>query len=427
LSAFDERCAAGSWLVGRAVSTEAPESAELAESARHIDVDRILCRLHPVLRWRYAIVAAVALLSCAQHVRGTGRDWFFFVEGSELLFGHHHPYSLRPGGLHLYANYPQLQIGPLSFIVATPLRLLGPGDGRVPSAFIMSAFVVLLVWVLEQTATRVWPAAEPSDVARRRLTVLLGGTVVAQAWAPLAAIYVHLDDVLTLGAFVGALWAVATKRPILLGIFIGAAVAAKPWGVVALPLVLAVEGGRARWRAALVAGALVVLAYAPFVVADSGTLDAVRPQVVVAHSSILHLLGVPTTDAPGWIRPVQVAAVLIVGLVAVLRGRWAAVPVVGIATRIALDPQRFLYYSAGLVLAALAWDLLRTRRPFPVSTLATFVLLDDADTLIPSATGRAALRLVLTVSLVAVVLFAPVARDPARGRATVGTRGRAII
>ena len=80
---------------------------------------RLLRIMAPILRWRYPIIAAAAVLSCAQHVRGTGRDWYYFVTGSELLFGIHHRYSLRPGGFHLYANYPDFQIGPLSFVVAT--------------------------------------------------------------------------------------------------------------------------------------------------------------------------------------------------------------------------------------------------------------------------------------------------------------------
>ena len=67
---------------------------------------------------------------------------------------------------------------------------------------------------------------------------------------------------------------------------------------------------------------------------------------------------------------------------------------VGVAVRLAFDPQVFLYYTAGLVLAAFAWDMLRLRRPFPIWTFLTFLLLDDATVLVPSATGRAILRLV---------------------------------
>jgi hypothetical protein len=104
---------------------------------------------------------------------------------------------------------------------------------------------------------------------------------------------------------------------------------------------------------------------------------------------------------------VQLVAVLVVGGIAVARGRWGAVLFVGVATRLALDPQVFVYYSAGLVLAAFAWDLLRSPRPLPLWTFATFLLLNDAFILVDDATTRALLRLVLVAALLAIVLFAP--------------------
>lgn len=381
--------------------------------------------LAPLLRWRYPVVALTAFASCLQHLRGTGRDWDYFVEGSELLVGRHHLYTLAPGGLRLYANYPRLQIGPLSLLVATPLRLLGPDDGRVVASLVMTACVVLFVYVLERTARVLWPDALPADVQCRSLTVLLGGVVAALAWSPLATIYMHLDDVLALGACVGALWAVATKRPVVLGLCIGAAAAAKPWGVLALPLVLALRG-RARWVAFATGAAVTAAAWLPFVLADRRTLTAVTPQNVVSPASILHLFGVAAADGPSWTRPVQLVAVLTVGVVAVSRGRWAAVFLVGVAVRLALDPQVFLYYTAGLVLAALSWDLLRTRRPLPVWTCFAFVLLDDATALVPDPTARAVLRLFAIVVMVGAVLFAPVSGS-ARPSSAVGSRrwGRA--
>ena len=270
----------------------------------------------------------------------------------------------------------------------------------------MSAFVVLLVFLLERTASAVWPNASETDVALRAMTVLLGGVMVAQAWAPLSAIYAHPDDVLALGACVGALWAVATKRPIMLGLLIGAAAAAKPWGILALPLAFALEG-RARWRALVVGVGVTAVAYLPFVIVDSGTFTAVTPQDVVSRASILHLFGVPATDGPTWTRPAQLVAVLVIGGIAVARKRWGAVLFVAVATRLALDPQVFVYYSAGLVLAALAWDLLRSSRPLPLWTFLAFLLLNDSFILVDDATARAVLRFVLIAALLPIVLFAP--------------------
>jgi hypothetical protein len=369
------------------------------------ELDRILVIAKPLLRWRYAILAVAAYAFSFQHMRGTGKDWRYFVEGSELIVGQHRAY-FPPGGLHFYANYPYFQIGPLSLFAALPFRVIGPGDGRVLGAVVMTAVAPLLVFVLERTAGIVWPAVSERDVAFRPATVLLGGVMVVQSWSTLATIYAHLDDVLTLSAIVFALWAVATRRPFLLGLALGVAIAAKPWGVVALPLAFALPGS-ARWRALATASVVAVVAWGPFLLADGDTWSAMRPQVLVAPSSVLHLLGVPLGDGPDWTRPVQLGCALLAGGVAVWRRRWAAVPLVGIAMRVALDPQVFVYYTAGLVLAALASDLLRSRRAVPVWTLFSFVLLNDAYVVVSSADARAALRLVLTLGLVIAVLAIP--------------------
>jgi hypothetical protein len=338
-----------------------------------------------------------------QHISGTGKDWTYFVEGGELLFGQHHLYTPLAGGLHLYANYPAIQIGPLSLLVAAPLRLIGSDDGRVAGAILMTAVAPALVYVLERTARIVRPDIDEQFL---QLTTLLGGLMFVQSWATLAVIYAHLDDVLVLAAAVGALWAVATRRPVLLGICIGVAIAAKPWGIVVVPLAFALRG-RGRWIALASGAGLAVLAWVPFVLGDSRTLDAIRPPIVVSSSSVLHLLGVAATDAPSWTRPVQFACVLLVGWLAVARGRWGAALLVGITARLALDPQVFLYYTAGLVLAALAWDMLRARRPLPLWTLFAFVLLNDSYVLVDDASIQAAIRLVLSVVLIGVVLFGP--------------------
>ncbi len=173
-----------------------------------------------------------------------------------------------------------------------------------------------------------------------------------------------------------------------------------------MPLVLAFRG-RDRWAALLWGVGIAAAAWLPFVLGDSRTLDAIKPPIVVSPSSVLHLFGVAATDAPSWTRPVQFGCVLVVGAIAVARGRWGAALLVGITTRLALDPQVFLYYTTGLVLAALAWDMLRSRRPLPLWTLFAFVLLNDSYVLIDDATVEALLRLVLSVVLVGVVLFGP--------------------
>lgn len=360
----------------------------------------VLRRLSPLLKWRYLVLVAAAFAFSLQHLRGTGEDWHFFQEGSELLFGVHHGYSPLPGGLHMYANYPDLQIGPLSFLLATPFRLLGAHDGRVVAALVMTAVAPGLVFILERTGRAVWTERDERSDTLLSLTVFLGGILVVQAWSPLATIYAHLDDVLVLSAGVVAVWAVARRRPEIVGVAIGLGIAAKPWGVVALPLVFALSG-RGRWRALLMASGISAVVWLPFVLADAQTLSAIKPAVLTDPASVLHLFGVPLAFGPDWVRPVQLGAALLVGCLAVWRGRWGAVLLVGIAVRVGLDPGVFLYYAAGLVLAAFVWDVLRSPSPLPVWTLAVFLLLNDAYLLAEDPDARAIMRLAVVVAVVA--------------------------
>lgn len=370
---------------------------------------RLLRRVGPLLRWRYPCLVVAAYGFSLQHLRGTGKDWHYFELGSELLFGQHHRYSPLAGGLHLYANYPELQIGPLSFLVATPFRILSRTDGRIAVALVCTAVAPALIYVLEQAARTVWHQDGRKSEELLGMTVLLGGLVVVQSWSFLATVYAHLDDVLVLSACTGAVWAVARRRPWLVGTALGLALAAKPWGIVALPLVLALSG-RDRWRATGIAGAITAVAWLPFVVGDPATLGALRPAVLTQPASVLHLFGLPLFDAPLWVRPVQLGAAVVVGMLAVARGRWGAVLLVGVAMRVALDPEVFLYYSAGLLLAALAWDLLRSPRPLPAWSLVGFVLLNDAPVVISSPSGLAVLRLAVTAAAVGLVVLVPGAK-----------------
>lgn len=374
--------------------------------------DAALVRLMaPLLRWRYPLLVVAAYGFCFQHLRGTGGDWRLFVLGSELLFGVHHPWSPLPGGLHVFANYPEVQIGPLSLLVATPFRILGRTNGRIAVALLCTAIAPASVHVLERAAKAAWRGAEPRSDAMIALTAFFGGLVVVQAWTFLATIYARLDDALLLGALVVAVHAVALRRAWTVGIALGLGMALKPWGIVAFPLVLALPR-RHLLRAAGAAVAIAAAAWLPFLIGDPATLEALRPQAATSPASVLGLVGVPTgTDAPPWVRPVQFGAALSLGSLAVRRRRWGALLLIGIALRVGLDPEVFPYYSSGLLLAALGWDLLRSPRPLPVWSFATFLALHVGPLLLPNPSGRAVLRLAITAAVVV-----GVALGPGRGR-----------
>jgi len=367
------------------------------------DLDRLLARVGPLLRWRHVIVWVVAFVFAAHYLRGNQPEWEFFYDGSRLLTNSHPFTIVKPGGLHLYANYPYYQIGPLGLLAALPFRMMGYDAGRLLATLAMTAVAPLLIFVLERTASRVWPTQTEAEEARRRFTVLLGGVLVVQSWTSLAVVYPHLDDVLVLSAAVFALWAIPQQRWLLTGLMLGVAVAAKPWGIILLPLVLVLPK-RKGLRALLVAGAVTAAAWGSFVLADTGTLRAGRVWNPVSAGSVIHLFGAALGTNPAWVRPAQFGLALLAGCWLVSKGRWGAVILVGIALRIALDTQIVLYYDTGLVLAAFAWDLLRTRRPIPMFTAITFGLVNVTHGLTTNNRLQAAFHLAASVVVVILLL-----------------------
>ena len=68
------------------------------------------------VRYRWALLVGVALLVS---LRATGHghgDWDFFADASRRLFGESLPSLPKPGGLHLYASYPDIVTGPISLL-----------------------------------------------------------------------------------------------------------------------------------------------------------------------------------------------------------------------------------------------------------------------------------------------------------------------
>jgi len=289
-------------------------------------------------------------LWAAAHAGHALVSWHFFADGAALLR------SAEPGaGLHLYATHPQLQIGPLTFLAATPL-------GGLPAWLSGSVAAVAIA------ATG--PAVLLSLSHLPGLTVTnrqrgLAGAVLMPVWAELAVHYAHLDDALALVLLMLALHTAARSRSIPTAVLLAASAGAKPWAVAFVPLLLVLP--RDRWhRAIAVWLGAVVAAWLPFVVADTRTLHASGFAIPNVASSSLRALGVTSVSTPSWDRPVQLLVGVLLGVVAVRRGRWLVVPAVVLAVRMLLDPGAYPYYTAGLVLATVLLDLgwRRTRWPW---------------------------------------------------------------
>jgi hypothetical protein len=288
----------------------------------------------------------------------SGISWHFFRDGADGM--------LAGSGLHVYAQHPTLQIGPLAFLVASAIGAVAGSHALGLAQLVMvlglGVVVGLLAWLLPP-AGRAW-------------RVLLGGLVLAPAWTVLAVRWTHLDDVLALVLITVGLWGTRQGRghPALAGLALAGACAAKPWAVIALPLLLLLPT-RVRWRAVAYALVGTAVAWLPFLMADPGTLSALHPQVRVADSSVMWWLGYHGTYLPAWDRLAQLAGAPLVALMAVWRRSWPGALLAGVAVRLVLDPQDIAYYAAGAVLAALVLDLFGRRSRVPWTALVTAVAL----------------------------------------------------
>jgi hypothetical protein len=352
------------------------------------------------------VLGCWALACFARFARHGGIAWHFFTSGSTLLFGGAGAGAL-PGGLHLYANYPQLQIGPVAFVVAQGLRQFGPDQGVFVTEAVLMAMGLYLLHELVQIALIARP-----DLVRRptalRVTILAGGAVFLVSWAELAATFAHLDDAFALILAVLAVRAAVAEHPVLVGLCIGLATDCKPWALVFLPIVFMLPI-RAWGRAAASALAAIAVAWLPFVIADPHTVAAMHYTIRNMPGSALRALGVSDPRTPSWDRSAQLLIGCALGVAAVLRRRWPAVILLGVGARIALDPADWGYYTAGVLVGALLWDMAGTPRPIPLWTVTSFAALTAVQAITKDSAVLGLLRLSLVIAFSGTILLGPLA------------------
>jgi hypothetical protein len=350
------------------------------------------------------VLAAAWLAVCAAvYARHGGQSWHFVATGARSLFCLQHPRGVQPCGLHLYAEHPDVQIGPLSLLAAVPAVLLRHADGFDLARLGMAVAGLVILVLVEGGAGR--PDAR-ADAARLRVRVTLAALAFFPAWADLAVGFGHLDDVLALLFTVAAVRAVVLRRPRAAGWLLAMATLSKPWALAFLPLLGGLPAGSR--RPALARAVVPVAAAAlPFLLADRGTLRAAGFRIPNAPSSVLRLLGVSDATPP-WDRPAQLAIGLGLGMLAVRRGRWPAVVMIAAATRIALDPQVYSYYTASLLVGTLIWDLrVRSGRHVPLWTFAVCGAVFGSRYVPLGPATLAVLRLAICLTVISCALFAP--------------------
>lgn len=371
------------------------------------------------IRWRYVILALWALpwLIAGQHHAYPHGDWIWVEMGSRIL-AHIHAPSSAGASLHVYADNAVVQMGPPALLAAAPLQWLPPQVEAHLAADIMSLLALPALWCAELAASakgiRAW----------MRGRSLLAGLVVVPIWALEAQQWGHIDDVIALLATMVAIVLVSRGRhEVLAGLILGTGVAAKPWAVILLPVLLAYPRPKiGRSVLAFVVGALAW--WAPFVVAAPGTVHALGSlSMNMVNHPTWHLVGV-TGRAPSWIRPLQLGGGMVLSAVLVRRAGWAAVPIVVLAWRVTTDPYDWPYYMLGPLLGAALWDVVRQPRTrlaaLPWATLAAFAVEFWIPREIPAV--AAVIRLAWFLGLTGVVLVAGRSVRGGRAQRQTGTK-----
>jgi hypothetical protein len=329
-------------------------------------LDRLRARHLPALtvpppRTIAGLVLAWAVGWYVVMVLGGGSSWHFFTQGAAALADADDSMS---GGLHLYAAAPVLQIGPLAFLAVLLLLPAGALPALVGWQILGAAAGLLLLWLVRGLVPR-WQ--------RDDVWLALGAAYFMPVWMFLAVGVAHLDDVLALLLSVAALRAARAGRGWLTGLLLGLAVDAKPWAAGFAAMVLLLPGWRRRCTGGAVMAAAVAAAWIPFFAADAGTSNALRYTILNAPVSALHALGIDDPRTPAWDRPAQLALALILGAAAVRRGRWPAIPLLAVASRLLLEPGGNKYYIAGVVVGTIIWDFAGSRAVMPWWTMSACI------------------------------------------------------
>lgn len=291
-----------------------------------------------------------------------GGTWNFFAQGSSYLL-----HSGPTGWTHLYADHPKLQIGPIAFLVSLPFAALPANAARYTAITLMTALGIPLFGAL---SSRIAPTTH-----RRLLKIALAGLAAAPTWVEVATRAGHLDDVLALAFGVAALSARLRGRHGTTALLCAAAADSKPWALAFAPLCLDIDRPiRDQLRPLLLLAGGLAVAWAPFLLGDPQTVRAARFTIRTSAGSALRALGVHAKRTPPWDRAAQVALGGLLAVLAMARGRPGAVLLVGICARLLLDPQTYPYYTAGLLVGAVAFDFLCTTSAVPVMSLAAIAL-----------------------------------------------------
>ncbi|WP_236046960.1 hypothetical protein [Streptacidiphilus fuscans] len=352
------------------------------------------------LRRHNALLAGWTVLWFVLVVHSGGVSWHYLRQGEQLLFG-----GDPGGGLSLYANHPELQIGPFSLLVARMFAPFSAATGELLAEGTMAGLGLVMVILVGRTAAQHY-LGTGTNHRRLQQRTLIAGLAFIPMWIEVTVRFAHLDDALALFCSTLAVHALARGRTWAVAVFLALAVDAKPWAVPFAVLLLALPSGRRRGPFLLFC-VLVAAAWLPFYLGNLDTMAAAKFAIPNQPASSLRWLGVSAPSTPSWDRPAQFALGGLLGALAVWRGRWPAVILVGANARILLDPSTYTYYSASVLLGTLIWDAVGQRRLVPWWSWIALLSLYGGALFIPDASTRGLVRLAFVVVSVAYVLLWP--------------------
>ncbi|WP_240677339.1 hypothetical protein [Actinacidiphila soli] len=360
------------------------------------------------LRWHLALLTVWTLAWFIAAERHGGVSWHYIKNGEQLLFG-----QVPGGGLALYVNHPELQIGPVSFLVAGLFAPFPAGLGEKLAEATMSGLGLYMLVLIGRTAAEHYRG---SGLNHKRLQqrVLIAGLAFIPMWVEVSVRFAHLDDVLALFFTTLAVRSLVRGNATALGVILALAVDSKPWAVAFLPLLLALP--KSTWlRSCAVVVGVVAVAWLPFYLTHMNTMNAAHFTIPNQAASSLRWFGATGSVTPWWDRPAQMALGLGLGAWAVRRGRWPAMVLLAADARIVLDPSVYTYYNASILLGTVIWDAIGQRRLVPWVSWIALITLYGSALFVPSDSTRGLIRLAFAVGSAAYVLFSPV-RPPRRGR-----------
>ncbi|MGV9989532.1 hypothetical protein [Streptomyces sp. NPDC003374] len=367
------------------------------------------------VRWHTALLTLWTAVWYLVAERHGAVSWHYLRTGEELLFG-----QVPGGGLALYANHPELQIGPVSFVVAALFEPFPAAVGENLAEAFMSGLGLYMLVLIGRTAAE---HNLGTGLNHRRLQqrVLVAGAAFIPMWVEVSVRFAHLDDVLALFFTTLAVRALVRGDAVAVGVLLALAVDSKPWAVGFLPLLLALPRAL-RLRAGAWTVALVGAAWLPFCLAHPETMAATGFTIPNHPASSLRWFGVNDPATPWWDRPAQMGLGIALGALAVRRGRWAAVVLLAADARIMLDPSVYTYYNASVLLGTLIWDSVGQRRLVPWVSWMALISLYGSALLVPSDSARGLIRLAFAAGSAAYVLWWP-QRTPRGRRQRPGPRG----